>query len=107
MNQQGSYDPEVRPCDSSQNGRGGLFFIVNDAQLHADVSDLLIGGTAAFGLENASSPSAVPSHPECCYYGDAVCSAGQVCCTGGDSSYSSESSCTHYGAAHGCVWTAT
>ncbi len=43
MNQQGTLSGN---CKSSQNGRGGLFFVVSDATLHQSVSDLLIGGTA-------------------------------------------------------------
>ncbi len=44
MNQQGALsEPD---CDSSQNGRGGLFFVVPDAQLFNSVRDLLQGQTA-------------------------------------------------------------
>jgi hypothetical protein len=42
LNQQGRLTAK---CDSSQNGRGGLFFIVDDPVLHAAVSDLIRGGT--------------------------------------------------------------
>jgi hypothetical protein len=42
MNQQGRLTAK---CDSSQNGRGGLFFIVDDPALHASVSDLIRGET--------------------------------------------------------------
>jgi hypothetical protein len=44
MNQQGSLSGPN--CDSSQNGRGGLFFVVEDEQLHDAVGSLLQGGTA-------------------------------------------------------------
>jgi len=44
MNQQGSLSGPN--CDSSQNGRGGLFFVVQDPQLFNSVRDLLRGQTA-------------------------------------------------------------
>jgi hypothetical protein len=44
MNQQGAISGK---CDSSQNGRGGLFFVVDDATLHTGLEDLLTGNTAA------------------------------------------------------------
>lgn len=44
MNQQGTrYGPK---CESSQNGRGGVFFVVEDATLNADITALIHGGTA-------------------------------------------------------------
>jgi Deoxyribonuclease II len=45
LNQQGNLSGPH--CDSSQNGRGGLFFVVDDAQLFDSVRDLIQGGTAA------------------------------------------------------------
>ena len=44
MNQQGSLSPPK--CDSSQNGRGGLFYIVEDPTLAAAVSGLIKGDSA-------------------------------------------------------------
>jgi len=44
MNQQGSLSGPN--CDSSQNGRGGLFFVVRDPQLFNSVRGLLQGFTA-------------------------------------------------------------
>ena len=45
MNQQG--DALVATdCDSSQNGRGGLFYVVDDAGLFGSVKDLITGTTA-------------------------------------------------------------
>jgi len=44
LNQQGSLSGPN--CDSSQDGRGGLFFVVDDAQLFSSVRDLIKGGTA-------------------------------------------------------------
>ena len=43
MNQQGALSGN---CQSSQNGRGGLFFVVNDAQLQAGVAALIAGESA-------------------------------------------------------------
>lgn len=44
MNQQGSLSgPD---CDSSQNGRGGLFFVLRDLQLYDSIRALLQGQTA-------------------------------------------------------------
>ena len=43
MNQQGKL---AGNCASSQNGRGGLFFILDDPLLHASLSDLITGTTA-------------------------------------------------------------
>jgi len=43
MNQEGSLTDK---CTASQNGRGGLFYAVNDAKLHASVTALLNGATA-------------------------------------------------------------
>ena len=44
MNQQGSL---TKPkCDSSQNGRGGLFYVVNDSVLWSSVQDLVKGSSA-------------------------------------------------------------
>ena len=45
LNQQGSLSgPE---CDSSQDGRGGLFYVVDNPSLSKSVRELLKGGTAA------------------------------------------------------------
>ncbi|HMG46917.1 MAG TPA: deoxyribonuclease II family protein [Allosphingosinicella sp.] len=46
LNQQGSLSPAARPCTSSQNGRGGLFFVVDNQQLHDSVAALIAGATA-------------------------------------------------------------
>jgi hypothetical protein len=40
MNQQGALSDK---CDSSQNGRGGLFYVVNDAALASSVGNLIKG----------------------------------------------------------------
>lgn len=45
MNQQGTASGQN--CASSQNGRGGLFYVVNDADLFNSVKTLISGGTAA------------------------------------------------------------
>jgi hypothetical protein len=44
LNQQGTLSGPH--CDSSQNGRGGLFFVIEDPQLFTSVRDLLQGQTA-------------------------------------------------------------
>lgn len=44
MNQQGSASGPN--CGSSQNGRGGTFYVLDDAKLFAGVTDLIAGGTA-------------------------------------------------------------
>jgi hypothetical protein len=44
MNQQGSLSGPN--CNSSQNGRGGLFYVLDDAQLSSSVRDLIKGGVA-------------------------------------------------------------
>ncbi|MGA7313996.1 MAG: hypothetical protein WBX22_08485 [Silvibacterium sp.] len=43
MNQQGALSGN---CGSSQNGRGGLFFVVRNSSLANSVRDLMSGGTA-------------------------------------------------------------
>jgi hypothetical protein len=45
LNQQGALSGPH--CDSSQNGRGGLFFVLEDPSLFASLSALLAGETAA------------------------------------------------------------
>ena len=44
MNQQGSLSPPK--CTSSQNGRGGLFYVVDDGPLFTSVRDLIKGDKA-------------------------------------------------------------
>ena len=44
MNQQGS--ARTPNCKSSQNGRGGLFYVVKDRALHDSVKELIEGATA-------------------------------------------------------------
>ena len=45
MNQQGALGPAAK-CGSSQNGRGGLFFVVEDRALHDSVAALIAGDSA-------------------------------------------------------------
>ena len=52
MNQQGSLTGK---CGSSQNGRGGMFFVLTDPQLYASMRQLLEGGTA---------PTTIPRKPK-------------------------------------------
>ena len=49
LNQQGRLTGK---CDSSQNGRGGLFFIVDDPALHASLTQLIAGDTAPESIDN-------------------------------------------------------
>ena len=44
MNQQGALGGQK--CWSSQNGRGGMFYVVNDATLAQSVADLIKGDSA-------------------------------------------------------------
>jgi hypothetical protein len=44
LNQQGTIAPPK--CERSQNGRGGLFFVVENAALFDSVTELLAGETA-------------------------------------------------------------
>jgi hypothetical protein len=46
MNQQGAI---AGNCKSSQNGRGGLFFVIDDADLFKTVDDLITGNSAPTG----------------------------------------------------------
>ena len=41
MNQDGALDGDAKMCRISQNGRGGLFFVVRDKDLHDDVVSLI------------------------------------------------------------------
>lgn len=47
MNQQGSASGPK--CSSSQNGRGGLFYVVDDAELSGSLKNLIAGNTAPSG----------------------------------------------------------
>jgi hypothetical protein len=49
MNQQGAISGDAKTCKRSQNGRGGLFYVLNDAQLFLSLKELLTGPTAAQG----------------------------------------------------------
>ena len=50
MNQQGAlckgYNDPDQPCSSSQNGRGGLFYVLDHAEFHGQLSALLAGQSA-------------------------------------------------------------
>jgi hypothetical protein len=63
MNQQGAMGPnyahEGQTCSSSQNGRGGTFYVVNDPDLFKSLTSLLTGDTAPVrGNEGVSNGSA-------------------------------------------------
>ncbi len=57
MNQQGTATGG-RPCSSSQNGRGGLFYVIDDGALEASVASLIAGDTAPTHAPAASTRSA-------------------------------------------------
>jgi hypothetical protein len=44
MNQQGTLSGD--DCASSQNGRGGLFYVLDSEPAHRSLRSLLLGGTA-------------------------------------------------------------
>jgi len=44
MNQQGAFSGDR--CDSSQNGRGGLFYVIDNAALFNSLTRLIAGDTA-------------------------------------------------------------
>jgi hypothetical protein len=56
LNQQGAISGDQKNCQRSQNGRGGLFFVLNNKTLHDDLQDLLDGNTAPTRL-----PSKAPA----------------------------------------------
>lgn len=62
LNQQGTLSGDDRPCRSSQNGRGGLFFVVDDRQLHDSVQALIAGNTAPTAAQ-AATPAPAPATP--------------------------------------------
>jgi hypothetical protein len=47
MNEQGKLSGTKAQCGTSQNGRGGLFFVVDDKILHESIADHLIKGDSA------------------------------------------------------------
>jgi len=47
MNQQGAVSGDQ--CSSSQNGRGGLFYVINDPDFHQDLKTLISGNSAPTG----------------------------------------------------------
>jgi hypothetical protein len=48
LNQQGTINPKKGKCDSSQNGRGGLFFVVENDKLFETLSGMLEGESEPF-----------------------------------------------------------
>ncbi|GHA13595.1 hypothetical protein GCM10008090_24160 [Arenicella chitinivorans] len=61
MNQQGALAPGSaypnQKCSSSQNGRGGTFYVVENAQLAASLADLIRGDTAPLAPNSTSLQS--------------------------------------------------
>lgn len=65
MNQDGSYTSADARCDASQNGRGGLFFAIDNPILHDGLKKLLKGGSAPYrGEPSPSPPSPTPPSPQ-------------------------------------------
>lgn len=59
MNQQGAYSPDPKEgCNLSQNGRGGLFYVVNNAQLRDSIASLLKGFSAGTSAPHAATNTA-------------------------------------------------
>lgn len=57
MNQQGTLTASAKePADVSQNGRGGTFYVVNNAELFASLTQLLKGDTAPTSELTSVSP---------------------------------------------------
>ena len=54
MNQQGTLSGPK--CDSSQNGRGGMFFVMDNVQLSSSLSSLLVGASAPTSAVGAPAP---------------------------------------------------
>jgi hypothetical protein len=48
LNQQGSINPVKGACHHSQNGRGGMFFVVEDEKLFKTVGEMLEGKNEPF-----------------------------------------------------------
>jgi hypothetical protein len=66
MNQEGTLDgqdDEKKGCAQSQNGRGGLFYVVEDEALHSGLQSLLKGSTADYAGGDSPSPEPGPSPP--------------------------------------------
>jgi hypothetical protein len=56
-NQQGLLAPGVKTCESSQNGRGGLFFAMDNAALSASMTSLITGLDPAKTTAPTSAPA--------------------------------------------------
>ena len=60
MNQQGALAPHYaykdQKCNSSQNGRGGTFYVVEDRKLWTGVRALLAGDSAPFAPPPKTAP---------------------------------------------------
>jgi hypothetical protein len=60
MNQQGALSGTAKQCKSSQNGRGGMFFVLTDPQLYASMRQLLEGGTAPTAIPGKKKKASKP-----------------------------------------------
>jgi hypothetical protein len=65
MNQQGALSGDKDACHSSQNFRGGLFFVVENQALHDSVKDLLEGctGPQVLAREATTTTCVLPPPP--------------------------------------------
>jgi hypothetical protein len=63
LNQQGNAVDPSRTCASSQNGRGGLFFVVADPALWQSVTDLIKGDSAPTGPSASAQDAKEPGAP--------------------------------------------
>lgn len=66
MNQQGALAPDYahpkQACSSSQNGRGGLFYVVDDPALWTSVTALLSGNSAPVKANDGSNAAPSAGH---------------------------------------------
>jgi len=104
---------------TSQRHRGGGAACFQNQLLH-DAIQAVVATTEPCSGPSPSPPSPTPPTPtppappsptpptpagQCCYVHTSTCSVGDVCCTSSGTSYSSASTCSRYGKAHGCQWT--
>jgi len=60
MNQQGACNPDPKEgCNLSQNGRGGLFYVVNNAELRDGIASLLTGSSAPLEPSEATKGTSI------------------------------------------------
>jgi hypothetical protein len=62
MNQQGELFQQDS-CSRSQNGRGGMFFVLSNSTLHSEVSNLIAGDTGPFVGSSSSGSGSTATPP--------------------------------------------